>query len=86
MGKEIKIRSSSGNVFADLELANSEELLIKAELVRQIRELITMQKLTQTEAADLLGIDQPKVSALLCGKLSGVANCQAFQQSGYFDF
>ena len=43
------MRSSSGNVLADLELANSEELLIKAELVRQIHQLITMQKLTQLE-------------------------------------
>ena len=70
---------SSGNVFADLGLADSEELLIKAELVRQISELITMRKLLQTEAADLLGIDQPKISALLRGKLSGFSTERLFR-------
>ncbi len=66
-------------MFADLELANSEELLIKAELVRQISELIAMQKLTQIEAANLLGIDQPKVAALLRGKLSGFSTERLFR-------
>jgi predicted XRE-type DNA-binding protein len=40
MSEGIKVRSSSGNVFADIGMANSSELLIKAELVRQISELI----------------------------------------------
>ena len=57
MDEEIKLRSSSGNVFADLGLANSDELLIKAELVRQITHLIAAANLTQTEAARLLGVD-----------------------------
>ena len=70
---------SSGNVFADLGLADSEELLIKAELVRQISELITMRKLLQTEAADLLGIDQPLVCDLLQGKLSGFSTERLFR-------
>lgn len=79
MSQEIEVRSSSGNVFADLGLANSEELLIKAELVRQISELIMMRKLTQTEAAELLGIDQPKVSVLLRGKLAGFSTERLFR-------
>lgn len=79
MSQEIKVHPSSGNVFADLGLADSEELLIKAELVRQISELITIRKLLQTEAADLLGIDQPLVSALLRGKLSGFSTERLFR-------
>ncbi|MDZ7957357.1 MAG: helix-turn-helix transcriptional regulator [Aulosira sp. DedQUE10] len=71
MSEKIKVQASSGNIFADLGLANSQELLIKAELVRQISELITAHKLTQIEAAKCLGIDQPKISALLRGQLSG---------------
>lgn len=71
MTKEIKVQSSSGNVFADMGLQNPEELLIKAELVRQISKIIAARKITQTKAAQILGIDQPKVSALLSGKLSG---------------
>jgi predicted XRE-type DNA-binding protein len=79
MSEEIKIQSSSGNVFADLGLANSDELLIKAELVRQISNLIDAKNLTQTEAAKLLGIDQPKVSTLLNGKLSGFSTERLFR-------
>ena len=70
MSEEIKVRASSGNIFADLGLANSSELLIKAELVRQISELITVAKLTLIEAAKCLGIDRPKITDLLRGKLS----------------
>lgn len=61
----------SGNVFADLGLSNPEERLAKAELARQINKLIKKQKITQVEAAALLGIDQPKISALHKGKLAG---------------
>ena len=71
MNNEIKVQSSNGNIFADMGLQNPEELLIKAELVRQISKIIATRKITQTKAAQILGIDQPKVSALLSGKLSG---------------
>ncbi len=71
MSQKIPVQESSNNVFADLDLPNSEEMLIKAKLVRQISEIITRKNLTQVEAAHLLGIDQPKVSTLLRGKLSG---------------
>ncbi len=62
---------SSGNVFADLELPNPGELLAKAELARQINLIIKDKKLTQRAAAILLGVDQPKISALSQGKLTG---------------
>lgn len=71
MTQESDIQVSSGNVFADLNLHNPDEMLIKAELVRQIGEIVDKQKLTQIETAELLGIDQPKVSALLRGKITG---------------
>ena len=79
MSEEIKVLTSSGNVFADLGLANSDELLIKAELVRQISNLIDARRLTQAEAAKILGIDQPKVSALLNGRLSGFSTDRLFR-------
>lgn len=62
---------SSGNVFADLGLPNPEEALAKAELANKISELIRDRKLTQAKAAKELGIDQPKVSMLLRGRLTG---------------
>ena len=62
---------SKGNVFLDINLPNSEEALAKAELARQIHNIINKKRLNQTKAATLLGIDQPKVSALIRGKLTG---------------
>ncbi|MCI0641104.1 MAG: helix-turn-helix domain-containing protein [Gemmataceae bacterium] len=70
---------SSGNVFADLGLPNAEELLAKAELVQRISDQIEERKLTQAQAAALLGIDQPKVSALLRGKLDGFSTERLFR-------
>ena len=69
MKKKIHYEESSGNVFADLGLENPEEALAKSELARQIAKLIKKKKLTQIEAAEILGIDQPKVSALIRGRL-----------------
>jgi predicted XRE-type DNA-binding protein len=66
-----KFELSSGNVFADLNLPNPEEALTKAELARQINNVIKKKKLTQQQAAAVLDIDQPKISALASGKLSG---------------
>jgi predicted XRE-type DNA-binding protein len=61
----------SGNVFADLRVPRPEEALAKAELAHKITKLIERRRLTQAEAAKLLDVDQPKVSALRCGRLSG---------------
>lgn len=62
---------SSGNVFADLGLPDAEERLAKAELARQIEHIIKKKRLTQERAAKILGISQPKISALVHGKLAG---------------
>jgi predicted XRE-type DNA-binding protein len=69
--EDTSFTESSGNVFADLGLAEPEEALTKAELAHAISALIAERRLTQVQAADLLGIDQPKVSALMRGRLSG---------------
>ena len=65
------IEKSSGNVFADLGLPDAENRLAKAELARKIGEAIGERNLSQVQAAELLGIDQPKISALVRGQLSG---------------
>ena len=69
MKKKIQYEESSGNVFADLGLPNPEELLSKTEVAIKIADIIKKKRLTQKKAAEILGIDQPKVSALLKGKL-----------------
>ena len=68
---ELRVEVGSGNVFADMGLPRPEIALAKAELVRRIRDLIVRKKLTQVKAAALLGLDQPKVSALIRGKVDG---------------
>jgi predicted XRE-type DNA-binding protein len=62
---------SSGNVFADLGVANAGEHLIKAGLVVKIGRIIRQRELTQAAAAQLIGIAQPKVSAMLGGQFRG---------------
>ena len=67
----IPVTESSGNVFADLGVAEPEEELTKAQLAGHIRETIKRRRLTQIQAADLMRLDQPKVSALMNGRLVG---------------
>ena len=62
---------STGNVFADLGLPRAEEALAKAELAQKISVIIRERQLTQAQAAEILGVDQPKISALNRGRLSG---------------
>lgn len=69
--KEIEIIASSGNVYADTGHPNPEESMAKAELAILIADTIKRKKLTQKKAAELIGIDQPKVSAIIRGQLSG---------------
>lgn len=71
MSKELEYTISSGNVFADLGLPDADELLAKTDLAIEIRHIIEDRGLTQAEAAELMGIDQPKVSALVRCKLDG---------------
>jgi predicted XRE-type DNA-binding protein len=60
-----------GNVFADLGVEDAGEHLIKAGLVVKIERIIRQRGLTQTAAAELMGVDQPKVSAMLAGQFRG---------------
>lgn len=65
-----RVTHGGANVFADLGLANPDERLAKAELALAIARAIEARGLTQREAAALMGIDQPKVSHLLRGRLA----------------
>ena len=62
---------SGGNVFADLGLPDAAELQTKVRLCAALNMIVERQRLTQAEAAAALGINQPKVSALLNYKLEG---------------
>lgn len=65
------IEGGSGNIFADLGLEQPDLRLAKARIALQIAQVIQDRGLTQARAAELLGIDQPKVSSLVRGKLAG---------------
>ncbi len=67
----LEYEPSSGNVFADLGLPDAAEHLIKAGLVVRIDRTIRHRKLNQAAAAQLMGIDQPKISAMLAGRFRG---------------
>lgn len=69
-GEEGNVFYGSGNVFADMGLANPEERLVKAQLASTIHDIIQARGLTQQEAANLMGTDQPKVSKIIRGRLS----------------
>lgn len=71
--RAIRIHEGSGNVYADLGYPDAEEMLVKAKLVRKISEIVRSKGLTQIETARILGLTQPKVSALLRGQFRGIS-------------
>jgi predicted XRE-type DNA-binding protein len=79
MTKRIEFQRSSGNVFADLGLPDADEYLAKSDLAIQIFKIIRRRRLTQAAAGKLLGISQPKVSALLNGRLDGFSTDRLFR-------
>ena len=66
-----RVTKGSGNVFRDLGLPDADLLQAKADLVHRISVLVEKRGLTQIQAAAVLGISQPKISALLHGHLDG---------------
>jgi predicted XRE-type DNA-binding protein len=64
------VTASAGNVFADIGLPEPEEELAKAQLASRIREIVRRRRLALVTAAAVMGIDQPKMSALLSGRLA----------------
>ena len=69
----VPVEEGSGNVYADLGYADSESMLVKARLAAKIAEIVQQRALTQARAAEVLGLTQPKVSALLKGRFRGIS-------------
>ena len=65
------IEAGSGNVYKDLGFKNADAMLARARIVAEIVRIIRARRLTQTAAAKVLGLSQPKVSALLNGQFQG---------------
>ena len=66
--REGEHREGSSNVYKDLGYRNPEEWATKAALATKIHDLIEARGLTQKQAAEILGIDQPGVSDLKRGR------------------
>jgi predicted XRE-type DNA-binding protein len=72
MSEDIKVyEDGSENVFADIGVRDPEDSLVRAKLAKQIVEIIEKKGLRQSEIADILGVDQSKVSKLVRGRISG---------------
>ncbi len=69
----VEVNRGSGNVFADLDLADAERLKIKTGLVIEIRKAMKARGLTQHAAAKLMGISQPKVSDMMRGDFTNLS-------------
>ncbi|SAL22742.1 XRE family transcriptional regulator [Caballeronia arvi] len=75
----IEIEKGSGNVYADLGLADADEMHVKAQLAGKISEIIKARRWTQQRAADALGISQPKLSQLMRGQFRGVSEAKMLE-------
>ena len=75
----ISIEQGSGNVYADLGMANAQEMLVKAKLASKIGDIIKRQNLTQQQAAEVLAMPQPKVSMLLRGQFRGISEAKMLE-------
>ena len=71
--RRIPVEEGSGNVYADLGYPDSDTMLVKAQLAAKIAEIVQRRSLTQAQTADILGLTQPKVSALLKGRFRGIS-------------
>ena len=72
----IEVEQGGGNVYADLGISNAEEMLVKARLATKISEIIKHRHLTQIEAADIVGLPQPKLFGMLRGQLRAISESQ----------
>lgn len=75
----ITIEKSSGNVYADLGMADAQEMLVKAKLAGKISDIIRHQNLTQHQAAVVLAMPQPKVSQMLRGQFRGISEAKMLE-------
>jgi len=69
----IEIEKGNMNVDADLGRADADAMLVKAQLTSKIADIMKRRRLTQMEAAELFGMPQPKVSAMLNGRFRGIS-------------
>lgn len=75
----VEIEEGSTNVYADLGYTDAEEMQRKASLAAEIARAIKARHLTQDAAAELLGIDQAKISKITRGQFRGVSEAKLLE-------
>lgn len=71
--KPTEFETGSGNVYADLGRPDADEMFLKSQLSLMIRKAMETRSLTQTDAALLIGVPQPDLSAIVRGRLKGIS-------------
>ncbi len=77
--EQITVTSGCGNVYEDLGLPDAESMLLKAQLASTIKRILDEKDLTQTRAAEILGISQPKLSGLLRGQFRSISEAKMLE-------
>jgi predicted XRE-type DNA-binding protein len=75
----IEIEKGAANVYEDLGLRDAAEMQVKATLAAKIGEIIKHRRMTQIEAAEILGIPQPKLSGMLRGQFRGISEAKMLE-------
>ena len=70
---KIEVEQGCGNIYSDLGMCNAEEMLVKAELVAKISEIIKHRRLTRIEAAAIIGLPLRMLSGMLRGQFRGIS-------------
>lgn len=69
----------SRNVYADLGYRDAEAMLRKAQMARKIAEIVDERELTQSQAAKVLGLTQPKISKMFAGQFRGISEAKLME-------
>jgi predicted XRE-type DNA-binding protein len=73
------IEKGSANIFEDLGLPDAAEMQVKATLAAKIGEILKHRHLTQVQAAEILGMPQPKLSNMLRGQFRGISEAKMLE-------
>ena len=72
----MKIEKGSNNIYADIGMPDAGKMLVKAHLAAKIGEIVKQRHLTQQQAAEILGMTQPKLSNMLRGQFRGISEAR----------
>ena len=75
----VEFERGSTNVYADLGFPDAEEMFRKAQLATKIGEIVKAHRWSQQKAAEVIGIPQPELSAMLRGHFRGISETKMLE-------